>query len=161
MVYYIEWGGKVKIKHNISFLSFIMTDDYLNQQALQLLPDSSCIRKLCTTRAVSSGDIVFVSDPLASVLLAEEVTRRCHACLQEAVPNDTGNDKAEDSPNSLMHCGGCHYALYCDTACQRIAWPRHRLECRYRQQRHLAILLGNDPELLLLLRTCDLLKMNN
>ncbi|KAI8057672.1 hypothetical protein BDF22DRAFT_661903 [Syncephalis plumigaleata] len=127
-------------------------NNYLLQQGVQLVPDTYCIRKL-------SGDTAFTSDPLATALLANETNQRCHTCFQIISPTSKqDNEPTNDTVNAL--CGGCRYARYCNTA----SWPHHRFECRYRQQqqslpstRH----LGNDPELLLLFRTCHILLSSN
>ena len=36
-----------------------------------------------------------------------------------------------EAGNPLQRCQGCHTAVYCSRACQRVDWPaRHRVECK-------------------------------
>ena len=31
--------------------------------------------------------------------------------------------------NDLKHCGRCNATAYCSPACQKVDWPKHKLEC--------------------------------
>ena len=53
------------------------------------------------------GDVEQVARPLARV---------CHRCGA--------------STEKLLRCARCHHAQYCSAACQRKAWPDHKLQCQ-------------------------------
>ena len=52
---------------------------------------------------------------------------------------DSVCDHCLDSPNiwdnmdpvKLYRCSGCHQSYYCNIACQKMAWSRHKIECKY------------------------------
>ena len=52
---------------------------------------------------------------------------------------DSVCDNCLDSPNiwdniapvKLYRCGGCQQSFYCNVTCQKAAWTRHKLECKY------------------------------
>ncbi len=32
--------------------------------------------------------------------------------------------------NKMSYCSGCHELCYCSNACQKVDWPRHKVECK-------------------------------
>lgn len=32
--------------------------------------------------------------------------------------------------NKMLYCTGCHELCYCSNACQKVDWPRHKVECK-------------------------------
>lgn len=41
---------------------------------------------------------------------------------------------AETASKTLMTCTGCKVANYCDSACQKQAWSKHKAACKRAQQ---------------------------
>ena len=46
---------------------------------------------------------------------------------------------AASASDAALRCQGCLQVRYCDVACQRAAWPTHRVACKQEQARRQAL----------------------
>ena len=74
-------------------------------------------RGVVATGPVAAGALVAESAPFAYCVSAEFSSGVCHQCMKSA--------------DTLKRCGGgCKWAHFCSTACQRANWAVHRHECK-------------------------------
>ncbi|XP_068595721.1 histone-lysine N-methyltransferase SMYD3 [Brachionichthys hirsutus] len=71
---------------------------------------------LRATAGIEKGQLAYVAEPLACCVSGKLVRRVCHRCF-------TRN-------KNLLRCSQCKMAYYCNTTCQRGAWPVHKRECK-------------------------------
>lgn len=60
----------------------------------------------------------------------------CQKCEEEKIKSGVLKDTQEKviaTVGSLLNCGSCHVAQYCNRDCQAKAWPTHKTECRKAQ----------------------------
>ena len=74
-------------------------------------------RKVRAKKALTRGDFILSAKPLATVLERKEWKRRCHWCFKKSL--------------TLKECSNCHFALYCNSDCQRSDWLDHKLLCKF------------------------------
>ncbi len=60
-----------------------------------------------------------VASPLSRVIVVkpENVVHACSCCYKSVIA-------------TTMFCGGCRVATYCNAACQRDDWKRHKADCK-------------------------------
>ena len=73
----------------------------------------------------SVGSLVLRSPAYVHVISPSQLSSVCDACL--ATPNVVDNVP----PTQLLRCSRCKQSYYCNTQCQRMAWPIHQEECKY------------------------------
>ena len=71
------------------------------------------------------GTLILQSPSYAHVISSSSVDSVCDQCLSS--PNIFDNV----APVRLSRCSKCRVSYYCNVQCQRLAWPRHKLECSY------------------------------
>ena len=77
--------------------------------------------------AVMPGSLVLQSPAYAHVISGAPDSV-CDNCL------DSPNIWDNIAPVKLYRCSGCRLSYYCNVACQRAAWARHKTECKYLQR---------------------------
>ncbi|KAI8978620.1 hypothetical protein BDB01DRAFT_799448 [Pilobolus umbonatus] len=88
-----------------------MLDAYIKNQPGLVLSDN----KLVSTEHITTGSIIFVQPPLASVPLPAKRHQRCNYCLRRS---------------QLQCCSRCRSAYFCSNECFRNAWLHfHRILC--------------------------------
>ncbi|KNC87053.1 hypothetical protein, variant [Sphaeroforma arctica JP610] len=65
---------------------------------------------------LTRGTLVLKSDPFAYTVTNKQKALRCSACLKAS--------------EGLRGCGRCKKLYFCNSQCQRRAWPRHKQECK-------------------------------
>ncbi|KAM3625895.1 uncharacterized protein V6R79_019417 [Siganus canaliculatus] len=71
---------------------------------------------LRATSRVKSGELLYSAEPLASCVSNKQARDVCHHCFTRC--------------DTLLRCSQCKMARYCNTSCQRQAWPEHKRECK-------------------------------
>ena len=74
--------------------------------------------------AVGPGSLVLRSPAYAHVISGAPDSV-CDHCL------DSPNIWDNVAPVKLYRCSGCRQSYYCNVACQKAAWARHKMECKY------------------------------
>ncbi|KAL0961154.1 hypothetical protein HGRIS_006126 [Hohenbuehelia grisea] len=76
--------------------------------------------KAVAARNISAGAVVLSTPGFATVLLPSEKGRRCDAC------HLPGGGQRQ----AILRCSGCASYFYCDSSCQKLHWPKHKLICK-------------------------------
>ncbi|XP_067901519.1 histone-lysine N-methyltransferase SMYD3 isoform X1 [Heterodontus francisci] len=80
---------------------------------------SSCGHRgegLKATRAVPPGQLLYSASPYTCIPSKKARGSVCEYCLSRK--------------ESLLRCSQCKMARYCNTTCQKLAWPDHKRECK-------------------------------
>ena len=75
------------------------------------------------TQAAAPGLLLLQSPAYVHVVSSPDSV--CDNCL------DTPNIWDNIAPVKLSRCSGCRQSHYCNVACQKRAWARHKIECSY------------------------------
>ena len=79
---------------------------------------------LCQQDTVGPGSLVLQCPAYAHVISGAPDSV-CDHCL------DSPNIWDNVAPVKLYRCSGCRQSYYCNVACQKAAWARHKIECKY------------------------------
>ena len=74
--------------------------------------------------AVGPGSLVLRCPTYAHVISGAPDSV-CDHCL------DSPNIWDNVAPVKLYRCSGCRQSYYCNVSCQKAAWARHKMECKY------------------------------
>jgi len=77
------------------------------------------------TDTVRVGSLILSCPAYVHVISSGQQSSVCDGCL--AAPNVVDNV----APTKLLRCSRCRQSYYCNSDCQRLAWPQHQLECKY------------------------------
>ncbi|XP_027137114.1 histone-lysine N-methyltransferase SMYD3 [Larimichthys crocea] len=71
---------------------------------------------LRATARIKPGELVYSAEPLACCVSNKVSREVCHHCFSRR--------------EALLRCSQCKMARYCNTICQKQAWPDHKRECK-------------------------------